>query len=147
MDEVELNNLIQKCEKLKFKFVGVFAANNFRLPLPLNKFIIANASKEKSLGSHWLLLYNYNGLYVFADPLGYPLASYKFIYENLCKSQKVSTVFEINKLQPIQNPSSTSCGLFCVYIAHVINSSNYQLPMTINLLNETDLARFAKHML
>ena len=106
MDEVELNNLIQKCEKLKFKFVGVFAANNFRLPLPLNKFIIANASKENSLGSHWLLLYNYNVLYVFADPLGYPLASYKFIYENLANHKKYqqslrSTNFNLFKIHPL----------------------------------------------
>ena len=29
MDEDYINDLIQKCRKLKYKFCGVFAANNF----------------------------------------------------------------------------------------------------------------------
>ena len=28
MDEDDINDLIQKCRKLKYKFCGVFAANN-----------------------------------------------------------------------------------------------------------------------
>ena len=146
MDEIELNSLIQKCQKLKYCFNGVFAADNFSLPLQSNSFIIVNASKQNSLGSHWLLLYNFGGIYVFGDPLGLPLNNYRFILENLRKSNGISTVYEINKLKPLQNPSSNSCGLFCIYIAHILNSSTYDLPMTINLLDENELSRFLTHM-
>lgn len=147
MDEAQINQLIQKCKNLKHVFYGVFAADNFPHSIPVKTFIIINASKKTSFGTHWLLLYNYNGLYVFADPLGLPLISYRYIFERLQSSKSISSVVEINKFQPIQEPSSNRCGLFCIYIAHVIDSSVYELPSTIGLINENELARFMRHML
>ena len=41
MDEDEINSLIQACKLLKYKFCGVFAAENFPLKLSEKRFIIA----------------------------------------------------------------------------------------------------------
>ena len=40
MDEDEINNLVQACKLLKYKFRGVFAADNFHVNLFHNSFII-----------------------------------------------------------------------------------------------------------
>ena len=58
MDEDDINDLIQKCRKLKYKFCGVFAANNFPQKLHKNSFLIVNASPSNNPGTHWLLLCN-----------------------------------------------------------------------------------------
>ena len=147
MYEDEINNLVQRCRNLKNNFRGVFAANNFPLPLNENQFIIINASNENSAGTHWLLIYKYKNIYIFADPLGYPLAFYKYVNHTLCHSRHVSTIVEILKMKPIQKPNSKSCGLFCIYVAHMLQSSQYDLNSTIHLISENELARFMKHML
>ena len=70
MDEDDINDLIQKCRKLKYKFWGVFAAKNFPQKLHKNSFLIVNASPSNNPGTHWLLLCNRNNKIIFADPLG-----------------------------------------------------------------------------
>ena len=45
MDEDDIIALIQRCQKLKHKFRGVFAADNFPSKLKSNTFLIVNASK------------------------------------------------------------------------------------------------------
>ena len=42
MDEDQIYIQVQKCKHLKFKFRGVFAADNYPLNLPVNSFIIVN---------------------------------------------------------------------------------------------------------
>ena len=49
MDEDDINGLIQRCQKLKHKFRGVFAADNFPSKLKSNTFLILNASKSQNL--------------------------------------------------------------------------------------------------
>ena len=116
MYEDEINNLVQRCRNLKNNFRGVFAANNFPLPLNENQFIIINASNENSAGTHWLLIYKYKNIYIFADPLGYPLACYKNVNHTLCHSQHVSTIVEILKMKPIQKPMWTLLYLLCSHV-------------------------------
>ena len=70
MDEDEINNLVQACKLLKYKFRGVFAADNFPVNLSHNSFIIVNVSTSQSIGTHWTLFCRRNGKYIFADPLG-----------------------------------------------------------------------------
>ena len=53
MDEDEINSLIQGCKLLKYKFCGVFAADNFPLKLSQNRFIIVNVSSSDSIGIHF----------------------------------------------------------------------------------------------
>ena len=52
VDEDDINGLIQRCQKLKHKFRGVFEADNFPSKLKSNTFLIVNASKSQSPGTH-----------------------------------------------------------------------------------------------
>ena len=56
MDENQINNFVQGCKLLKYKFVGVFAADNFSVNLSHTKFIIVNVSTSQSIGTHWTLI-------------------------------------------------------------------------------------------
>ena len=86
MDEDDINDLIQKCRKLKYKFCGVFAANNFPQKLHKNSFLIVNASPSNNLGTHWLLLCNRNNKIIFAAPLGQSIIAYRDLYHRLSDS-------------------------------------------------------------
>ena len=125
MDEDDINDFIQKCRKLKYKFCGVFAANNFPQKLPKNSFLIVNASPSNSPGTHWLLLCNRNN---------------RDLYHRL--SDTTAQICQFFEHQPIQSQNSELCGLFCIYIAHVV-SSERQIVKT----NDVQLLRFALHMM
>ena len=121
MDEDETNSLIQACKLLKYKFSGVFAADNFPLKLSQNRFLIVNVSSSDSIGTHWTLLCRKNGTYIFADPLGRKLTSYKCLYNRLASAAlDIQNVYELLRNQPIQTQNSILCGLFCIYVAHYI---------------------------
>ena len=140
MDEDDINDLIQKCRKLKYKFRGVFAANNFPQKIRKNSFLIVNASPSNSAGLHWLLLCNRNNKIIFANRLGQSIIAYRDIYHRLsdCNAQ----ICQFLEHETIQNENSELCGLFCIYIAHVIfseieNVKNYDIQ----------LLRFALYMM
>ena len=143
MDEDEINSLIQACELLKYKFCGVFAADNFLLKLSQNRFIIVNVSSSDSIGTHWTLLCRKNGNYIFADPLGQKLTSYKCLYNKLASAAlDIQNVYELLRNQPIQTQNSILCGLFCIYVAHYIYNNKEIVKMS-----DVDLIRFALHMM
>ena len=143
MDEDEINNLVQACKLLKYKFRGVFAADNFPVYLSHNSFIIVNVSTSQSIGPHWTLFCRRNGKYIFADPLGQNLASNKNLHNRLASSaDNIQTVFELLRNQPIQKPNSILCGLFCIYIAHYLFDKKEFVKMS-----DVDLIRFALHMM
>ena len=50
MEEDDINGLIQRCQKLKHKFRGVFAAENFSSKLKSNSFF---NSKRVKLSKSW----------------------------------------------------------------------------------------------
>ena len=50
IDELQLGTLINKCKHLKYKFAGVYAADNFPLNLKNDNFIIVNSDKATQLG-------------------------------------------------------------------------------------------------
>ena len=52
MDEDQIQLQVKKCKHLKFKFRGVYAADNFPLNLQTITFIIVNASRSNSIGTH-----------------------------------------------------------------------------------------------
>ena len=83
MDENEIINLVQGYKFLKYKFVGVFEADNFPVNLSHNKFIIVNVSTSPSMGTHWTLICCKNGDYVFANPLEQNLTSYKHLHNRV----------------------------------------------------------------
>ena len=140
MDEDDINDLTQKCGKLKYKIRGVFAANNFPQKLRKNSFLIVNASPSNSPGTHWLLLCNRNDKMIFADPLGQSIIAYRELYRRLSDSN--AQICQFLEHQPIHSQNSELCGLFCIYIAHVIFSKRQ-----IVKINDVQLLRFALHMM
>ena len=83
IDELQLGALINKCKHLKYKFAGVYAADNFPPNLKNGNFIIVNSDKATQMGTQWLLLCNRNNKYLFADPLGLPLNNYPHVRDRL----------------------------------------------------------------
>ena len=142
MNEDEVNDLIQRCKLLKHKFLGVFAANSFPKILQPNSFIIVNASTSDNAGTHWLLLCVKNKNLIFADPLGQPIVLYKNVYRRLVSTQGDVQLCQVLENQPIQSRDSKLCGLFCIYIAHLIFSFQ-----PIVKCSDNDLIRFALHMM
>ena len=76
----------------------------------------------------------------FADPFGRSLSSYKNIYQGL---EKIDVQFQqLLENQPIQSQNSELCGLFCIFIAHVIFDNRQNVNCS-----DFQLIRFALHMM
>ena len=112
IDELQLGTLINKCKHLKYKFAGVYAADNFPLNLKNDNFIIVNSDNATRMGTYWLLLCNRNNKYLFADPLGLPLNNYSHVRDRLSFADLGVT--EIIQA-PLQNFNST-CADFIAFI-------------------------------
>ena len=141
IDELELFIFINKCKHLKYRFQGVYAADNFPLNFKENCFIIVNSDTSNQLGTHWLLLCKKSGQVLFGDPLGLPLSYYPYICGHL--SYTDIGVTEIMK-NPLQKTDSNLCGLYCIYIAHYVFSAYFP---SIPYISEQELLRFVKHFL
>ena len=125
----------------KILFLRSFAADNSP-KLTREGFIIVNASPAQYKGSHWMvILFHENKVYL-ADPLEIPIQNYEILYSRLV--QFYNEVTQVLKLKPVQNQNSKICGLFCIYIAHVM--FGYEYPLLLNM-NATYLLHFANHML
>lgn len=123
----------------------MFAANTFPKLLQPNTFQIINASQTNHAGTHWMVLCHrhrrrprrqrgvvVNGEIVFADPLGLKLRhAYPLVYKRLKKYyNKINQI--VNKA--IQSYDSNACGLYCIYLAHVIFSKRYpKIPIYIRV--------------
>lgn len=138
MDELQIQNLIQRCKFLKHRFRGVFAADNFPPSIPDETFLIANASKSNLSGTHWLLLCKRNGCLYFADTLGFPVEAYKDLYYRLLFYNV--NVNELMKNNPMQPDNSNLCALYCVYIAFIRFQS--QFPVNIPYIKDFQLIQF-----
>ena len=85
MEENQIHLQVKKCKPLKFKFRGVYAADNYPLNLQTNTFTFVHASRSNSFGTHWVVLakrYAYPIMY-YADPLALPLTTYNHIFNRL----------------------------------------------------------------
>ena len=141
MDSDEIRYLLGKSIHLKYYFYGVFAADNFP-KLTRKSFVVVNASPAQYEGSHWMvILFHENKVYL-ADPLGLPIQNYQILYSRLV--QFYNEITQVLKFKSVQNQNSKLCGLFCIYIAHVM--FGYEYPLMLNM-NDIDLLRFANHML
>lgn len=140
MDERDISELALKCKLLKYKFKGVFAADNFPI-LPKNSFQVVNASPSTNIGTHWLLFCNKNDVVIFADPLGLNISFYNRVYKRVVTQYQ--KIIELLKNNPIQPLNSNACGLYCLYLAHCVFNKNY--PKVLHI-TEHDLLLFVKHM-
>jgi len=143
MDDRQIDALTKKCKLLRFRFMGVFAANNFP-PIKNNSFQIVNASISSSIGTHWLLFCcKRNGQIIFADPLGLKMEVYSYIYRRSISLLYDNVTELLHASRPLQPIDSNACGLYCLYLAHEIFSRRYP---KINYIEEVELHRFVKHM-
>ena len=146
MDNVQIFELINRCKHLKCRFDGIGPAN---YPLALKKdktFLIMSASNSDQPGTHWLLFARADGQVFFADPLGQKLTTYPNVYKYARRLMSLHDG-ETNQIlmnRPIQSENSVLCGLYCVYVAHLIITSRFLLGLRVN---DHDMMRFAKHML
>ena len=130
MDEDDINDLIQGCKTLEYKFLGVFAANNFPEIMNINSFLIVNAAFAENIGTHWLLLCRKNNQLLYSDPLGQPISSYKHLYQRIISFGSNHNLHQLLENQSIQSANSKLCGLFCIYIAQFV--FNAQKLVNIN---------------
>ena len=150
MDEDQIHLHVKKCKHLKFKFRGVYAADNYPLNLQTNTFIIVYASRSNYIGNHWVVLakrYAYPIIY-YADPLALPLTTYKEIFNRLQHCEDLEIMMDIMEHRrdiqsQLQSSDSQLCGLFCMYIVHYFYSEKFPF---IPDVNELELVAFVKHM-
>ena len=140
MDSTAILLQTMKCRYLRHRFVGVFSADTFPIPLDDNTFIIVNSENSDEEGKHWLLICNKGGIYLFGDPLGLRLDAYKKVNKRLTYAD-----FSCQELiqKPLQPPTSNLCALYCIYIAHYVFSGYYPV---IPLIDDERLLRFVKHL-
>ena len=117
IDEDGINDLIQKCRKLKYKFRGVFAANDFPQKGRKIGFLIVNASPTNSPRTHWLLLCNRNYKIISADPLEQSIIAYRNLYHRLFDTN--AQICQFFEHIPIQSQNSELCGVF-VFILRML---------------------------
>ena len=140
MDESTIADLVQKCRHLKHHFAGVFSASNFT-PLTRNKsFQIVNTDPTPLPGTHWVVMARKDKKVIFADPLGFPLAHYPHLFYR-CLHLYDEIVNYSYQLQP---KNSKNCGLYCLYLAHLILSPIYPAKIYID---EVGLIQFVQHFL
>ena len=117
MDEDDISDLIQKCRKLKYKFCGVFAANNFPQKFPKNSFFIVNASPSNNPGKHWLLLCNRNNKNFLRTPWDNRLLPIEtYIADSLTLMHKYVNFLNINQFRV----KTQNCVDFFVFILRML---------------------------
>ena len=138
MDDDQISLQIKKCKHLKFRFHGVYAADNYPLDLP------------NSIGTHCVVLakrYAYPILF-FADTLALPITTYKHFFSRLQMCRNMKMIMDIIEHRrdtqfPLQSSDSQLCGLFCIYIAHSFYSEKF---LFVPDVNELQLIDFLKRM-
>ena len=121
MDNYFIDDIMEKCPVLKFKFAGVWSADIFPKLKP-HTFIIVNASQKHELGTHWLLLVCVSKHSIlFWDSLGNTMETYVEIYLRCITMYSVVKELKI----PLQGKRSNMCGAYCIFMAHEIFSGGY----------------------
>ena len=105
-----------------------------------------NSSNSDQPGTRWLLFARADGQVFFADPLGQKLITHPNVnkYARRFMSLHDGETNQLLMNRPIQSANSVLCGLYCVYVAHLIIKSSFPLGLKVN---DHDMMRFAKHML
>ena len=117
MDEDQTHLQVKTFKHLKIKFRVVYAADKHPMNLQTNTFVIVNASRSNSIGTHWVVLakrYAYPIIY-FADPLSLPLIAYKDIHNRLQQCTDLEIMIDIMEPRrdiqsPLQSSDSQLCG-------------------------------------
>lgn len=150
MYKFEIESALRKYPCTRPIFKGVFSRDELeRVVLRKNQLIIANTA-VKPLPGHWIVFFQSDHLEFFdslaANPSKYGLEFVFFIRNNAPERG-----LKINP-RPIQHPSSTACGWFCLYFAmmrcHHVSMDNILKRFSSNTaLNDTLVIRAVKRKL
>ena len=88
-----------------------------------NSFLLFNSATAEKAVYHWLLFCQKKNQLIFADSLGQSVSSYKDMYQRILLREGNFQVQQLLRNHPIQSKISRLGGLFCIYIAHVLFSS------------------------
>jgi hypothetical protein len=137
--------------ELKNHFLGVKAINQIPKKFPLKKFIILNLSPSTHPGTHWVVLLRPHGkeLELF-NSLGFENLEEFKPYLNFTFKAELTY-----NNTPVQLPSSSTCGLFCIYFAaHRLFNLDESFEefleenfSTSLIENENKVAAFCRHLL
>ena len=122
MDEADINDSIQSCKTLQYKYHGVFAANNFPEKMNRNSFLIVNAATAENIGTTGYCYAEKNQL-LFAVPLGQPISSYKHLYQRIIFVANNHNIYQLLENQPTQIANSKLCGLLYLYCSFCFQCS------------------------
>ncbi len=163
MDNNVISTLIhQHCPKLSHLFVGCFSCNNFPIIKTHGQFQIVNTDPVKKTGQHWILIGSYHDLvdgemnkgptvFYFDSLNTHTKEQYGFIDDvpYTCIKQRLKKFYgntrtNFDVLRPYdfgvtpQDPETSTCGLYCIYMAHLI-----YLDVQTNYVTEDDVLQFA----
>lgn len=98
---------------VKSYYNGVFSINQIPNNIKIKHFVIINLSPSNEPGTHWVTLFRSGKkIYELFNSLGFQNLD---LIEKYLKFGNNVTV-EFNE-SAFQSPTSTSCGLFCIYFA------------------------------
>ena len=102
IDELGLWRVVNKRAHLKFKFEGVYSADNFPVMLRENIFVIVNSDNSEKYGTHWLLYCKRQNGYCFGDPLGVYLfnltRTFPVVWTRLISEERKSLIINFRNL-------------------------------------------------
>lgn len=117
-------------------FKGVVSINQIPAKIELKHFIIINLSPSDEPGSHWVTLFrSEKNNYELFNSLGFQNLN---VIEKYFKFRH-KAVIEFNE-SAFQSPTSSSCGLFCIYFA-IHRCLNYDQNFSICLEDSFDSNR------
>lgn len=153
MQASELENIINEFSSIKNHFKGVYSIDTVPKRFRKFSFVIINNQKATEPGQHWFCILKTSlKNYEYFDSLG--VSDTKL---NLLKSYKIFPIDSIVKFNetPVQEPSSSTCGLFVLYfIIHRLHNLDMSFSTLMNEIftlnrsqNEIEVLKFAKDLL
>ena len=107
------------------------------LKLGKNQFQIVNTAVLGTFGEHWILLAHLRGNVCYFD--SFEREPENSIVERLEKfGQRIIQIFPSTFGMAPQSPETTTCGLYCIYMAHVLYSNKLT-----SFISEDDILQFA----
>lgn len=151
MQAHQLISFIEEYPSLKNNFDGVFAIDMLPKKLKLRHFIICNTDISNGPGQHWfVILHLKKQSFEVFDSLG--LNETK--KEQLIKNCKFNVPYLNYNKTAVQDSTSNSCGLFCLYfLVKRLHNLDLSFKTLLNLIftddyleNELNIKTFLSEM-
>ena len=146
----DLQKLIGKRGKLKSRFRGCFASDQFTV-LPPGHFQLVNTDPANKEGEHWLLVARKAklGPILLYDTFGRPFkTTFPSIYRKICRYYPDNEIWQYYPTITFTQKVGTSlCGIYCMYFAsflyHDVSVIHRSLLTHIEYANQNTVLRYA----